>query len=339
MTPIPTVPNSLRFISTYAGFENESNLLWELYLQGVGQDEHDKGRGEPVPGLEDLPCYRNGRLFVYWDHEGRMPWQTQQYYDEQMISLRPSAFIRLHTNSWVTSHEAFIPVEWWEKAEKKLQAPAEIWQAHPYAKLPVVIGVDAAIKRDCTAAVGVAYNQARGTVGVVFHRIWTPRSDEDFDLEQTIERTLIEMDGRFNVAGVVYDPAHLNQSVLRLKRAGLPMMEYTQTQTNMTAASQALYDVLKFNTLEVYPDEELKRHVQMAVAEEAGRGFRIVKEKNKRVHIDAAVALAMAVYTAIKGGGVDISHPVKIAYPFSDRGRITDPTQAKLPFPLRTDYD
>ncbi len=30
LTPVPTRKNSIRFISTYAGFENESQLLWDL---------------------------------------------------------------------------------------------------------------------------------------------------------------------------------------------------------------------------------------------------------------------------------------------------------------------
>ncbi len=46
LTPVPTRKNSIRFISTYAGFEGESGLLWDLYKQVVSKDEHPEGQGE-----------------------------------------------------------------------------------------------------------------------------------------------------------------------------------------------------------------------------------------------------------------------------------------------------
>ena len=52
--------------STYAGFENESQLLWDLYKQVVGKDEHPEGQGERLH--PDLPIYANreARIFCYW---------------------------------------------------------------------------------------------------------------------------------------------------------------------------------------------------------------------------------------------------------------------------------
>ena len=44
LTPVPTRRNSIRFISTYAGFEGESELLWDLYKSGVGKNEHPEAR-------------------------------------------------------------------------------------------------------------------------------------------------------------------------------------------------------------------------------------------------------------------------------------------------------
>ncbi len=37
LTPVPTRKNSIRFITTYAGWEGESQLLFDLYKQGVSQ--------------------------------------------------------------------------------------------------------------------------------------------------------------------------------------------------------------------------------------------------------------------------------------------------------------
>jgi hypothetical protein len=88
LTSVPTRKNSIRFISTYAGFENESKLLWDLYRQVVTKDDHPEGQAER--SHRDLPIYANreARLFAYWDHEPRVPWQTLEYYASQKKTLR-----------------------------------------------------------------------------------------------------------------------------------------------------------------------------------------------------------------------------------------------------------
>jgi phage terminase large subunit-like protein len=339
MTPIPTIPHSLRFIATYAGFENESDLLWDLYLQGVGKAEHEQGRGTQIKELEPLPCYENKRLFTYWDHEPRLPWQTEDYYEEQMASLRPAAFLRLHMNQWVTSHEAFIPIEWYDEAAKVYEAPATLWIDHPMRYFPIYVAVDAGIKRDSTALVGLGYDGKRGKIGLAFHYIWTPSKGDQVDLDLTVESKLLELYNKFNIVSVVYDPTHLLQTMLRLKQKGLPTKEFPQNVNLMTSASQLLYDLFKNKNFEAYQDEEYRRHIQMSVAETNSRGFRIVKNKVSRRHfIDAAIATAMASYEAVNSGGVDISVPVVIESPFSDASAWNvGQAEQKLPFPLQSD--
>jgi hypothetical protein len=114
LTSVPTRKNSIRFITTYAGFENESGLLQEIYKLGVGKDEHPDGQGERIH--PDLPVYvnRDARLFVYWDHEPRMPWQTEAYYASQKKTLRPGTYLRLHENKWASAEETFITPELWD---------------------------------------------------------------------------------------------------------------------------------------------------------------------------------------------------------------------------------
>lgn len=318
MVPIPTVTNSMRFISTYAGFENESELLWEMYLRGVGVDEHEQGQGKRIEGIEDLDCWENSRLFTYWTHEPAMPWQTEKYYDEQMASERPSMFMRLHLNQWVTSQESYIPIEWWDVAEKHYEASADRWIDHPFKYLPITIAVDAGVTQDCTAIVAVGYDAKRAKIGLVTHTIWTPEKDMQIDLDQ-VEKKLLELYNRYQVASIVYDPKHLMQMMYRLKNSGLPVTPFEQTEGNLISGSQLLFELLKNRNVEAYPAPDLRKHVQMAVAKTTQRGFRIVKDKvSKRHHVDGAVALMMACYAAVSGGGVDISQPVVLASPFSD---------------------
>jgi hypothetical protein len=93
LTPVPTRKNSIRFISTYAGFENESQLLWDLYKQVVSKDEHPEGQGERLHPELPIYCNREARIFAHWDHEPRMPWQTEEYYSSQKRALRPGTYL------------------------------------------------------------------------------------------------------------------------------------------------------------------------------------------------------------------------------------------------------
>jgi hypothetical protein len=114
LTPVPTRRNSIRFVSTCAGWENESQLLWTLYKQSVGKEEHAEGQGERIH--PELPIYvnREARVFCYWNHEPRMPWQTESYYEAQRRTLRPGTYLRLHENRWTVAEQTFITSELWD---------------------------------------------------------------------------------------------------------------------------------------------------------------------------------------------------------------------------------
>src|SRR5262249_52758441 len=78
LTPVPTRKSSIRFITTMPVSRVSQSCCGNLYKQ-VSKDEHPEGEGECIH--PDLPIFANrkARLFAYWDHEPRMPWQTQEY--------------------------------------------------------------------------------------------------------------------------------------------------------------------------------------------------------------------------------------------------------------------
>ena len=322
MTPIkiPGVPLSLRFVSTYAGFEGESDLLWGLYKMIVLE-------GEPVPELAHIvhdsgepTCYRNGRMFAYWDSAHRMPWQTEDYYLEQLASgMSQNEYARLHENAWSTGSESFMPVKWWDAAEK-LEGSLEYDVKNPRRKLPVVVACDASTKHDSTALVGLQYDYDSDLVTLAFHRIWTPTPDEPMDFEHTLERYLLERHNEgFNITSIVYDPTQLHRSMTRLGTVFDNVEEFPQTLNNMISASETLYGLFKNQKIAVYPDEDLRAHLQYAMAEDKGRGFRIVKAKKAaHHHTDAAVAMAMAAHQVMKTGGFDVSKEIRVEVPFSE---------------------
>jgi hypothetical protein len=123
MQPIPNIPASVRFVTTYAGFYGESALLWRLYENVVKPDPHTgEEHGTRVAGLEDLPVYvsDDGSTIVYWDHEARLPWHTPEFMEtarnDPSVQGRESEYRRLWHNEWSSGIEAFIEMEYVDQA-------------------------------------------------------------------------------------------------------------------------------------------------------------------------------------------------------------------------------
>ena len=284
LTPNPN-RRSLRIVDSYAGFDGDAPVLeplWQRALQGERLDD-------------ELPIFAAGRLWAFIDQgedAQRRGWlgepeEMAAYYAEQVASLRPGTFNRLHLNQWQSGEEAFITAEQW--------AACEVPAGPVTVTGPVYVGLDAATKKDCAAAVAVTHDGER--VRVIAHRIWTPRLGRPIDLED-VEDYVLELARRYDIAEVSFDPYQLARSAGVLRRAGVPMGELAQTSGNLTAAGQALYDLIGERRLAVPPDKELRKHALNAVAVNSGRGWRLAKEKASR-KIDAVVALSFAVLAAV----------------------------------------
>ena len=345
MTPPPTVPYPLRFIVTYAGFEEESDLLWDLYSKTVIN-------GEPVPELAQIvdrhgnpTCFRDKdhNIFTFWDTEPRMPWQTPEYYSQQMSTLRPSDFLRMHRNMWVTSTEVAFPIHLWDKAvergaETQLTAPLEFLPQHVARSLPISVAVDIGVKHDQSAVVGVYNDPTRGRVGTAFHKVWDPVPGSiGLDLELTVEAYLLDVAKKYHIAAVRYDPTQFHRSMVTLLHKGLPMQEMSQHPSNMVAATECLSDVLRNGVLEAYPSEEIRNHLKFAIAKHKPRGIMLWKDKDSKYPNDAAVALSMAIYDAVSRGGVDTTLAIEVQSPYSDWTAVRNPDlyEPNLPEPFQ----
>src|SRR5262245_17542251 len=296
LTPVPTRRNSIRFISTYAGFEGESKLLWDLYKTVVSKDEHPEGQGERLH--PDLPVYANreARIFAYWDHEPRMPWQTPEYYASQKKTLRPGTYQRLHNNHWATAEETFITAEMWDPCVNHAHHPALINLD------PLYVGVDVGIKHDNAARVAVKWNESGDKLILVSHRIWKPSPSQPLDLETTVEEDLRELNHQNEVVEAYADPYQFHRSMITLQAAGVPIREYSQTQANCTLMGQTLFDLLSGLNLVLYPSDELREQALSTVAVENPRGSRIAKDRrSKKTGPIAALAMAAVCAMAHRG--------------------------------------
>jgi len=285
MIPPPTRKVACRLTVTYAGFEGESDLLEKLYKRGL--------KGEEI--APDL--YRQPGMLMYWTHECVAPWQTPEWKAQMREQLRPNAYLRMIENRWVSTESEFVDPAWWDACVIPSLSPAV---CNP--DLLIWVGVDASVKKDSTAIVGCGWNESEKRVRLVWHRIFQPTKEAPLDFEATIEETLLDLNRRFNLREVRYDPYQMVGSAQRLQKAGLPMVEFPQTVGNLTEASSNLYDLIKGKNLLVYPDDAMRLAVNRAVALETSRGWRIAKEKASH-KIDVVVALAQAALGAVKRAG------------------------------------
>lgn len=243
MQPVPTRLLSQRFMETYAGYMDQSILLWDFWQLGL--------EGELLD--DEFPFYGNeaASLFAYIDvgeEARRMPWQQgeegRRYYAMQRKVELPHEFDRIHMNFWAQSQVALIDITEWDRLQVD-EIPK------PERGDVVVVAADASMSDDCTALVvvwmkrrqgggavptpsapsaegsGVALNAATsaddagrlaalveddelaGEAGMMCYvlevHVWYPPQNGKIDYDETIKSTLEEILKRYRVNVVAYD--------------------------------------------------------------------------------------------------------------------------------------
>ena len=178
-------------------------------------------------------------------------------------------------------------------------------------RLPIYVGVDASVKRDTTALCAVTFDKKSSCVRLAAHRVFTPTPGDPIDFEATVERTILDWRQRYVLRQVLFDPFQMASTTQRLAKASVPIEEYPQTNPNLTAATQNLFDLIQSRQLVLYPDAAMRLAVSRAIIVESSRGWRL--DKLKQAHkIDIIVALSMAALAAVRGQGkpgYDLSAP------------------------------
>jgi hypothetical protein len=280
--PSPTRKVSARLTVSYAGFEGESDLLEGLYTRGIDGEE-------VAPDL-----YESAGMLCYWTHECRAPWQSERWIGEMRQALRPNQFARMIRNQWVRGEGDFLQDEWIAACTNPALRPSLGDTA-----LPIFVGIDASTKHDWCAVVATAYDDASQKVRLVRHYVWKPTPNQPLDFASTIERAVIELQGRFWIQSVSFDPWQLSALSQRLTDAGVPMAEYPQTLGNLTAMGENLLALFKDRNIEIYDDGDLRWSLTNAVGVESARGFKIGKPSTGK-KIDIVIALAMSALAAVR---------------------------------------
>lgn len=296
LTPVPTRRRSLRFVETYAGYEQESTLLWDLYELG-----RRKGTRIDLPGWpfdDPSPVYinRNAKLFMYWDTgiiARRMPWQTPDYYLEQAQSLRPAAFERLHLNLWTSSSESFMPIEWWDACYTP-QLPTLPQNT------PLVLAADAGVSHDSTALVGAQRHPTQRDIVLLDKahvRQFFPPPNGTINYSNTIEPAIRYLTQHNNVVQVGYDPYQLHKLATDLRTEGIAWFRPFQQGIERLTADRQFFDMVRdrkimHNGIGEIRDSILQANAKYSVDDDTR--FRIIK-KTKDSIIDPLVCASMAV--------------------------------------------
>jgi phage terminase large subunit-like protein len=314
MVPVPTRKVSCRLVTTYAGFEGESELLQEL---------HNRGTAQASIG-QDL--YAGAGLLMFWTHQPVAPWQDEQWLQQMRASLRPNQYLRMIENRFTSTDDTFVDMHWYDACVDPDARPVVADKG-----LPVWVGVDASVKRDSTAIVACTWDSKAKKVRLVWHKIFVPSKSDPIDFEMMIEETILDLRQRFLLRRVSFDPYQMQASAQRLRRAGLFMSEFPQTVQNLTRASQNLYELIKSSGITVYRDGDIRLAMQRTVGIETTRGWRIAKDKTSH-KIDVVVALGMAAYSAVRRG--EREQPALIGLPILFEGdrRVTQSMGGRVPY-------
>lgn len=291
MTIPPTLYGyAMRWIESYAGYEDESTILWNLYDAGVNQ-------GRRHPGFPDLPVWINdrSRQLTFWSEEHRMPWQTQEYYDNEAVLLLPNEFLRIHKNQWVTSTTSlFDDIHYWDRCANPDIAKALL----PGDNTPMVVAIDASVSGDCSAIIGVTRHPDDGwddPVRRVVERyigVWYPPKGGKLNYTYTLEPAIKKLADDYNIYKFVYDPYQLHKMCTDLRIDGVGAFQEFSQHGRRLAADKQLYDMIIHRQYIHSGAGVTRQHAMNTAAKTEGRHIRFIKKSGGRP-IDLMVAASM----------------------------------------------
>lgn len=191
-------------------------------------------------------------------------------------------------NQWVAAAQAWFPVGAWEGCEPKTPVTIE-------RGTEVCLGFDGSFDNDSTALVVVSCAEVPH-IDVV--ECWEKPANAAQDWSVPIvdvEDEIRKACRHWNVREIVCDPARWARTYQILEDEGLPIVEYPQSASRMTPATQRFFEAVMNKSVTQSGDPRLARHIANAVLKVDARGQRITKEtKKSNRKIDLAVAAVMA---------------------------------------------
>jgi phage terminase large subunit-like protein len=323
-------------IST-AGWDEENSTLGQLRagMLALDQDGGTVRRGLKVDGRGRMVEAEDGRLTVCESKSRRtvmFEWacrETDDLNDPAVVKLAnpaswvtvdsiedareapgitPWKFMRYRANIWTLAFESWLPAKDWDRWGVPFDPDCYRWDdagrrrtaiVAP-SRLGVVEGddvfafVDMGRYRDSAAIVVVA-PKARACWLAFVEK---PAGERDPVPYGPIEQAARELDDRYRMLALGYDPKYFDKSAEDLHDEGLPMHKFPQSNERMGPAWGNLYAaVVGPDAVGVRHDSDpvLRAHLLAGAAKDIGDdAFKVVKSSHNGPPIDAAVALAGA---------------------------------------------
>lgn len=294
---------------TTAGFKKDT-LLGETYDQALELPL--------APIKHSNPCLRihedreNGVLFWWygipeelhhrwedptlWRYANPASWIDIDDLKKQLYAPGASEleFQRFHLNMWTAARNAWLRTGVWAGlAGESYEFPTrtKIW-----------VGVDIGWTDDSSAVVWCA---RIGDKIVLRAKIWTTRPDQvgekvnvggTMDLE-LVERFVLDLNRRYRIQELAYDPSYFGRSVQLLRKAGMKERQFCEMPP-MHAHTRAAWNAFKQHAdageLEHDGDSDFAAHAA-AVGEEPGvNGPRVTKAASGKIDAMAAAVLAVS---------------------------------------------
>ncbi len=239
---------------------------------------------------------------------------TPERLAEQRRMLPNIAYQRLWENLWSSGGGDALTPETIDRAFidglKPMSGQESDWS--------FTAGVDLGLTRDCAAVVVLAVPSGgrAGKIRLAHNKLWRPIAGHKINLLE-VERHLLELDERFGLEYVGFDPwqmehlaqtleadaGHRRRNQRRIYNSQPWMREIPPTATYLR--QQATMTIESFNDrrVQLYDCEPLRRDLDKLRVEEKSYGIRLVSPRDGEGHGDTFSAFALALLMAHEVAG------------------------------------
>jgi phage terminase large subunit-like protein len=233
----------------------------------------------------------------YFSHQDRpASWISADRLAEQQRLLPDLVFRRCWLNEWSSGTGDAITT-----ADIDAAIDVELPQ-HPVDGEQYVAGLDIGLAHDATG-LAVVGKDSQGRLTVRAVRRWRAPKGGKLDLS-SVETEIFELHQEFRFRKVALDPWQGSHLCQRLKRAGVPIEERSQSGNKLTEQAMATIEAFRDRRLALPNHPELLAELRRARVVEKSYGFRLEFPRDGSGHGDVATSLSIALAEAksLKGG-------------------------------------
>lgn len=187
---------------------------------------------------------------------------------------RPESHFRVfHLGRWVDGTDSWLGAD----GRKVLDAWVSQYELRDGA--PTWVGIDVGLKRHSMAVV-IGQRRPTGQLHTVA-KVWLSNSDEAVDISD-IMVYVRQLDSRYDLIEVAYDPRLFELPALQLTDEALPTVECPQSLERMTPTFGDLFEAIKRQEVSHSGDSQYAQQLLNAVPRLTERGFTLAKAQVSR---------------------------------------------------------